>query len=53
MTMSLQYCDDTMLQLRGNVNFCVFEMKTMDIMLHRYHINTGGTNYNEIFGVFE
>ena len=42
MTMSLQYCDDTMLQLRGNENFCVFEMKTMDIMLCIYDINIWG-----------
>ena len=30
------------LQLRGNENFCVFEMKTMDIMLYIYNINIGG-----------
>ena len=41
-----QYCDDTMLTIEGyywgNENFRVFEMKTTDIMLYRYHINIWG-----------
>ena len=43
-----------MTKMEGNENFCVFEMKTMDIMLYIYDINiVEATNCNEIFCVFE
>ena len=31
-----------MTKMEGNENFCVFEMKTMDIMLYRYDLNIWG-----------